>query len=323
MKKGLLYTQCITPLHNGTGQSLGSVDRPILRESFTRFPYFQSSGLKGAIRARANDELKNNPSSLDVVEAAFGKGATDGNQGCILSTDLRVLLLPVRSLAGVFALVTCPLVLARFQRLCTLVKGPELPVGKAITNFLEKCHAIDGGNALGPALIEKDEKLRFNDHAIRLSANGPYVLEDRVLQPRPEEELRDLAAKFNAALVEALFDGSFWRDFYRGRIVIVSDDDFRDFCERAVPVEANIAMEETGVTVDGSLRYTEYLPEETVLTSMITIDRPLKSGHQQLTNEVEALLRQCLKGPSGDVPILQLGADESKGKGIVRPILDL
>jgi UDP-N-acetylmuramoylalanine--D-glutamate ligase len=40
-------------LHNGAGQGLGSIDRPIIREAATDYPFVQSSTLKGALRGRA------------------------------------------------------------------------------------------------------------------------------------------------------------------------------------------------------------------------------------------------------------------------------
>jgi CRISPR-associated protein Cmr4 len=43
-----LYTE--TPLHAGSGTSLGIVDLPIQRERTTGYPMIQASGLKGCLR---------------------------------------------------------------------------------------------------------------------------------------------------------------------------------------------------------------------------------------------------------------------------------
>ncbi|HLY31875.1 MAG TPA: RAMP superfamily CRISPR-associated protein, partial [Ktedonobacterales bacterium] len=43
-----LYTE--TPLHAGTGASLGIVDLPIQREVHTQYPMIQGSSVKGALR---------------------------------------------------------------------------------------------------------------------------------------------------------------------------------------------------------------------------------------------------------------------------------
>jgi CRISPR-associated protein Cmr4 len=45
-----LFLVCETPLHAGSGDSLGIVDLPIQRERHTQFPKIEASSLKGALR---------------------------------------------------------------------------------------------------------------------------------------------------------------------------------------------------------------------------------------------------------------------------------
>lgn len=50
-----LFLVCETPLHAGSGDSLGVVDLPIQRERHTSFPKIESSSLKGALRQAFED----------------------------------------------------------------------------------------------------------------------------------------------------------------------------------------------------------------------------------------------------------------------------
>lgn len=50
-----LFLVCETPLHAGSGDSLGVVDLPIQRERHTSFPKIEGSSLKGALRQASED----------------------------------------------------------------------------------------------------------------------------------------------------------------------------------------------------------------------------------------------------------------------------
>lgn len=87
-------------------------------------------------------------------KALFGTGGGDdddgGAQGALTVGDARLLCLPVRSLAGVFAWVTCPLVLSRFLREARwlgIALSPEL-LSSAIPTPAKNHHLLVGGSAL-------------------------------------------------------------------------------------------------------------------------------------------------------------------------------
>jgi CRISPR-associated protein Cmr4 len=96
----------------GAGQSVSYVDLPVQRERHTSFPVLWSSGIKGVIRDLASRVWNDK----DKVETIFGP--EDGSSdfaSCISITDAKILLYPVRSVKGVFAWITCPFVLKRFK----------------------------------------------------------------------------------------------------------------------------------------------------------------------------------------------------------------
>jgi len=67
-----LFLVCETPLHAGSGDSLGVVDLPIQRERHTSFPKIESSSLKGAVRQAFEDLSVPMPDKrYKLIEKAF------------------------------------------------------------------------------------------------------------------------------------------------------------------------------------------------------------------------------------------------------------
>ncbi len=342
-KHALLWLHALTPLHNGAGEGLGSIDRPIIREATTGYPFIQSSTLKGAMRPRAIDvlapEIKGSegnvgrpartPEDVDkqdsILRAAFGKGETDGNQGCLIFTDAQLLLLPVRSLVGTFVWVTSQLPLARLLRwleiggdhVTTWTAGNQTVSASGRTALIDLLNEVCPGGR-GAAVGCKDK-----DSVIRVDRTGPYCIEGLVLNTNSGfDPAATQLAKVATWLGRALFpreEDQFWRDQLGERLLLLHDDDFTHLVHHAMQVEANIRIGKTGVTKTGSLRYTEYLPTETVMVSLTTILPPLAAGAGAPVSmaDVETLLDDSV--PAGAA--LQFGADESKGRGIVRGIV--
>src|SRR6266700_5225798 len=124
----MLYLYVETPLHAGVGSGLSSIDLPIQRERTTQYPMIQGSGIKGKLRATAEDAIKREKFSQGDVVILFGpatiiagnKNTTNApstdHAGALIAGDARILLFPVRSLNGVFAYTTSYDVLNRFKR---------------------------------------------------------------------------------------------------------------------------------------------------------------------------------------------------------------
>ncbi|MDT7880398.1 MAG: type III-B CRISPR module RAMP protein Cmr4 [Candidatus Hydrothermia bacterium] len=101
-----------TPIHMGAGQSVSYVDLPVQRERHTSFPVLWSSGIKGVIRDLAS-RVWNDKDKVETIFGPED-GSSDF-ASCISITDAKILLYPVRSVKGVFAWITCPFVLKRFK----------------------------------------------------------------------------------------------------------------------------------------------------------------------------------------------------------------
>lgn len=106
-----LFTR--TPLHIGSGHSVGIVDLPILRERATDFPIIPGSALKGVLAdlyvSRGDGQA---PELSDEGKRLFGE---QNRRGAVLIGESRLLAFPVRSAKQAFAWLTSPLTLARHE----------------------------------------------------------------------------------------------------------------------------------------------------------------------------------------------------------------
>lgn len=331
MSRYLAMLHCLSPLHNGAGEGMGAVDRPIIREVTTNYPYVQSSTLKGALRARATglnlDDfgLGGGRARNDLIDLAFGSAAHQklGGIGSLVFSDIQLFFFPVRSLAGTLAWTTTHLPLSRFHRslgltaawpAAALALGAILPDSLNVASTRDEilaCSRHPGGTDDVPGGDDWDA-------SIRVPGGNLYGFERRAFGPRIQGRTR--FAEFADMIADRIFESEPWRKFFRARASIVPDEAFSHFVNAATPVEPNIRILPTGVTKEGSLRYTEYLPAETLMFFMVWIDPPpnlLLNGGNEALAQLHRLLKRLL-GTVDDPVVLQLGADESKGKGLVR-----
>lgn len=112
--------QAITPIHVGSGQDVGLVDLPVIRERTTGHPFLPGSGIRGALRNRC--EAKN----AALTRRLFGDDSeAEISSGCLSVLDAHPLLFPVRSVPGLFCWITSPFVIERYRRLCVDLTGTE------------------------------------------------------------------------------------------------------------------------------------------------------------------------------------------------------
>ncbi|MGI9861613.1 type III-B CRISPR module RAMP protein Cmr4 [Moorella naiadis] len=138
MTSAILGLLAETSLHPGSGQTTGVIDLPVAREAATDYPVIVGSSMKGALRDRAEQYKQEKPGADLAVDEIFGN---PNGAGALAVTDARLLLLPVRSLHGHYKWVTCPYLLERYRRDCSLAgltwgETGEIPVlqqGQALT----------------------------------------------------------------------------------------------------------------------------------------------------------------------------------------------
>jgi len=216
------FIKVITPLHAGSGSDLGVVDMPIQRESHTSFPKIEASSLKGSIRS---EFVSNNDE--DKAKEIFGIGDKAGDLGF---SDARILFFPVKSVKGVFAYVTCPMVLNRLQDDLKL-ENKNFTIPK-ITLRDEQCIVFSEKNSIDKNVILEEYSFAIDDKQ-KPDIKFPYF------------------------------------DKVKERLVIISDDNFTHFVKNSTEVITRIKIDnDKGTVQQGGLFTEEYLPSESVMYAL-------------------------------------------------------
>lgn len=285
----LLFIYTESPLHAGTGSGLSAVDLPIQRERTTQYPNIQGSGVKGSLRSQCI-------APEDEKSAIFGPDTKNGSDhaGAVSVGEARIVLFPVRSLAGVFAYTTCPHVLARLKR---EAQRTGLKVEWDVPSVSEgKCLVTNGSS---------------------VTTNNKVVLEEFSFAA---QQGADAIAQWLANEVFPKGDEyRYWREKVKNSLVILPDDAFRDFVVNSTEVTTRVRIVPDSKTVqDGALWTQEALPADTLMVSAVTARRlrvsngnrpdPFQTGSSE---EVLAWLGENLPER------LQIGGDETTGAGQV------
>ena len=288
---GLLFLHAQTALHPGSGTALGVVDLPVQRERHTQWPVIPGSSLKGVLRDCCRRQVpgkraKEADADADLA-AAFGPPTdeADKHAGALSLTDARILAFPVRSLRGVFAWATCPAVLERLGRDLMLAGLPPLP---SVPSLKSEQMACSAGSPLlvdsNKVVLEEFEFTRVGDARQIAEWVAGHAVTDAATQERVKTSL-----------------------------AVLADDDFTHFVKHATEVVARVGLDYERKTVKrGALFYQEFLPAETLFYSVVFANASRRKGDSKTAAEVLAYLQQGL----AHVPVLQIGGDETTGKGL-------
>lgn len=310
--KSMLFFCVETPLHAGTGRSLGTVDLPIQRERSTGYPIVQASSIKGRLRAETNPDPKSGSAPKyrlpkDEWLIIFGPEPPDSEKqgepqpsefgGALSTGDAHILLFPVRSLAGVFAWVTCVDVLARFRREAASI-GLKLDDGEK-------------GKFILPAEPDKNSATTVNK---KLWADGKnIVLEEFSFTGKEEASLAPLAKWLANHVLPPAAEYQYWHDHFADKLCVLPENAFRDFVLYGTEVQTHIALDSATKTVkSGALWTAESLPVDSVLYAPVqaTPPRKPKASLADGTAILNAVRNTGLTR-------LHLGGDETTGQGIV------
>lgn len=283
----MLYLYAETPLHAGVGSGLSAVDLPIQRERTTQYPMIQGSGIKGKLRAVAEaQEMKH-------LLAIFGPDTDHAEDyaSALVVGDARILLFPVRSLAGVYAYVTSADVLNRFKR-----------------DFVRDGRAIDWPDV---PTVEDGQALVSSETGVLLDGQQ-IMLEEFSYLASVNTDLGTIAGRIADNALPAGYE--YWKQKVKESLVLLPESDFRDFALNATEIITRVRIERATKTVaKGALWTEEHLPAETLLyTPVYAMATRNKDGEKLSAQQVIKAVRD-LKGH-----YLQLGGNETVGRGIVR-----
>lgn len=288
-KSAVVFLYCVSPVHMGAGQAVGVIDNPIQRERHTEHPSFAGSGIKGALR-HSYQALGGEASD---IERLLGPepGSSTLHAGAVSFGDAQLVALPVRSLRQSFVYATCPLALARAQRLLRLTGA-----------------AADWAV---PTIEDQSSRIINAD----LVQNDNLHLEAFQYSARASDELRQIANDIAARALPPDESCAFFRNKLASDLVLLSDSDFDYFARNAMLVEPHVRIDpETGTASSGGLFYTENLPPESLLIAPLMAGRT-RTGRQEDYLEAAEVLEKIR--PVLDNRLLQIGGDATTGRGLV------
>lgn len=283
MTTKLLMVHALSPLYAGTGQGIGVIDLPIAREKATELPYVPGSSVKGVLRDVCRAVA---PSECITVFGPESNNAS-AHAGSAQFGDCKLLLLPVRSVMGVFAWVTSPYLLKRLRRDAQNIGMSNIP------------DVPDVG--AGACVVTTKSGL-----SLPVNNQQTVVLEDVDVPQMTTVNADDWSQWLGSHLFASDAE---WAAFLNIRLCIVHDDILSFLMQTATEVIArNRLQDDTKTVAKGGLWYEEALPTETVLVSMITATPVEKTGKKphQIHDVINTLI---------DKPV-QIGGHATIGRGL-------
>lgn len=305
----LYLLHALTPLHVGGDEGVGGIDLPTMREAHTGYPLLPGSSLKGVLREAAEIRFA---TESDEVRGAFGPSQVESGdfRGGLVLTDASLLLLPVRSLYGTFAWVTCPPVLARLGRdleVAGLAPLPPLPT-------VERSGGLVAEN--GSALLVQ-------------AGTGRVFLEELAIQAQPSREVTEAASRVAAWLWPT--EGDAARSFFLGRFLVVHEDVFSFYARLGLEIRSRVKIDRSTGTAAGSGPWAEeHMPAETVLAGLVmgrrtkvkpkrtAEERQGKPGADEGTEWSPQKSLDILRQVASQAPVVRFGGHSTIGLGRAR-----
>ncbi len=266
-----VYLYLLSPLHTGGTTQEGNL-LGIARESHTTLPYIPSSTIRGKIRSSVTNRVQRiqlfGPELDDVKHFAKDyKTATEKElkqleQGDIWVGDGSILWLPVPSLSHGIVWISCPMLLERWKRFCSIDNTP-IPVEYS-TNISNK------------------DRVYLKDAILKDLLDWPDW-KSFVPQTPETSSVKQLLVLPNQHCT-TLIQMSLWRQ------VKIKLDDHK--------------------SVQGGFRYEEAIPPDTLMYFPWGITSQANGTAQTSQTEFKGLLSKN--------PILQIGGQESLGRGFVQ-----
>lgn len=342
-KSEMVYLYVETPLHAGSGGSVGVVDLPIQRERVTHYPVVQASGLKGKLRAEAYewepfvkkkekfkeqilDQLKTDENWSKKSEIDRGQEAEKrARKNAAKELGLEVVFGPEEDEAHEHAGALSP----GDARLLLFPVRSLVGVFAWTTsrNVLARFKRdLEAAKKTVPWTLDNlpDNGKAWTVDNKSLVVNGKVVLEEFAFEAQQHNDVKAIAKWLADNAMPSTEEYEYFRDkLYKqdgssvtGSFVILPEDDFRDFTQFAIEVVARIRIDQSkGTVAKGALWTEEHLPSDTLLYAPLHATRPRtdKTPNNLKTAEEVLTFVRDLK-----LDRMQLGGNETVGRGIVR-----
>lgn len=309
---------CESPLHAGTGSDLDFIDNPIQRERHTLYPKIESSSLKGAIRERFSKRDRKD----SAIDAVFGPDMAEAGkerQGALGFSDARLLLFPVKSMRGVFAWVTSPAVLQRFQAdLMRFWENKEIRITGIASPSKDSVFVFSNGLIIKNA--ENQEHVVLEEFAYEVETMPAPILVDGV-------PINQWLADLLFPITEEDQRHAYWNSLLQHNLLILPDTDFADFTELTTEIITRNKIDTaTGTVANGHLFTEEYLPSDSVMYSFVLAHSEFKSkkdiedtGAPKDAKEILEYFKNQMQEVHANA--FQVGGNATIGKGLMRTVL--
>lgn len=236
MSAHVMTIHAMSSVHPGTGSADGTIDMPIAREKTTNVPIIPGSTIKGVLRGKADGK----------ATSLFGDAS---RAGVIHFSDAYVLLMPVRSLAGVYALVTSPYLIRRFCRDVEICGKPR-PLSDAEIHNLTIIDSAVAHVTNASQIVLNQTRIVLEDIELRLPKNSTVDVVSKLA----------VAIKFFVPTAQVM-----------EQLCVVHDDVMSFLLETATEVRGRNRLDDNKVVAPGQLWYEEMLPAESVLSGIVNV----------------------------------------------------
>jgi CRISPR-associated protein Cmr4 len=335
----MLYIYVETPLHAGSGSSVGIVDLPIQRERTTHYPVVQASGVKGKLRAEAyewptfvTEKDNRKPQILSRLQqdgqwqtkdaAAQEREAEKlARKEAAKRLGLEIVFGPEGDEADLHAGALSPgdarLLLFPVRSLIGVYAYTTSR--NALARFKRDLEAARKTVAWTlNALPDNGDAWTVDSTSV--AANGKVTLEEFTFAAQEHDDVQTIAGWLADNALPKTDEYEYFRDKLRSGLVILPEDAFRDFTQFATEVVTRIRIDQEKKTVaHGALWTEEHLPSDTLLYAPLHATRPRHNTNlfndangQPSAAKILDFVRHL------NLSRIQLGGDETVGRGIVK-----
>ncbi|MEM1895012.1 MAG: type III-B CRISPR module RAMP protein Cmr4 [Acidilobaceae archaeon] len=281
----LVIVKALTPVHAGVGRAGGLVDLPVQRDEHG-YPCIYSSSLKGALKTALIKayvkELGNVGKARMAVSSLLGAEPEEGEtfESSIAILDSLLLVIPVRSLKGIYAYVTSPYLLDSFLDRCSLIEAfreaEEVTKTGGVTSICRELKEWLGKNSIKSeeaVCVKGCETIKINE------LEGKAILAEEFILTVTDKSQE---ASGLVKLVEKLK--------LNKPLLVLNDDTARELIERSIVRLTRVRLKRETKKVDAGPWTEEYIPGGTMLHTLFLYKRPHCKGAMRADEYI-----QCLK----------------------------
>ncbi|MGH3797667.1 MAG: type III-B CRISPR module RAMP protein Cmr4 [Pseudonocardiaceae bacterium] len=292
MTEFLLYLYAESPVHAGAADSVDVLDLPVQREAATGYPVIWGQSLKGALRQAAVEAggRWDEPRVQRIFGSRIAESSDEGGTtpGLLNVGDAQLVAMPVPTLRRTFAWASSPIALGRLARKYTNLGTavPQIPmVGSDRGAAADAVWTTAPDEVLGPCLVPLSDSAQVKVWAQRLASDA---------FPLGTSGAPDTSSAFTPFAQKLGTD-----------LLVIGSDIMPMLLRECTEQTARVQLD-SAKTVENGPFYSEYLPAETILAASLVLRRTAD------TPDNRDALRELLDGT-----LLQVGGDETLGKGLV------